>query len=116
MLISIYIVVWLWAITLNKIDINVEGSDVTIKVGDIFKQSGLKVIAFNEYFDTQVDNRVISAKSLNGIFINDHLDITIPALDSHIESYDFDSGDILEENTERKSGVTAQNPLATTVF
>ena len=35
-LILIYLVIWVWSNNLNKIDINVEGSDVTIKVGDIF--------------------------------------------------------------------------------
>ncbi|WP_245192208.1 macro domain-containing protein [Salmonella enterica] len=28
---------------------------VTVKAGDLFRQDGFKVIAFNEYFDTQVD-------------------------------------------------------------
>ncbi|HCF5338362.1 TPA: hypothetical protein NIG57_006172, partial [Pseudomonas aeruginosa] len=51
-----YLVIWLWSNNLNSIDINVEGSDVAIKTGDIFQQPGLKAIAFNEYFDTQVDN------------------------------------------------------------
>ena len=45
-LVIIYILIWIWANTLNKIDIKVEGSDVTIKVGDIFQQKGLKAIAF----------------------------------------------------------------------
>ena len=52
-----YLVIWIWSNNLNSIDINVEGSDVTVKVGDIFQQSGLKAIAFNEYFDTQVETR-----------------------------------------------------------
>ena len=78
---------------LNKIEINVEGSDVTIQVGDIFQQSGLKAIAFNEYFDTQVDNKVIAEGSLNGIFIKEHLDVAVAALDAYIESYAFETGD-----------------------
>jgi hypothetical protein len=60
LLLLIYIAVWIWSNNLNKIDINVEGTDVTIKVGDIFLQPGLKAIAFNEYFDTQVDNKIIA--------------------------------------------------------
>lgn len=43
---------------------------VDVKVGDIFDQAALKIIAFNEYFDTPVDDVVISAKTLNGIYIN----------------------------------------------
>lgn len=32
----IYLAIWVWSNNLNKIDITVEGSEVTIKVGDIF--------------------------------------------------------------------------------
>lgn len=59
----IYLVIWLRSNNLNSIDINVEGSDVAIKTGDIFQQPGLKAIAFNEYFDTQVDNKIIGETS-----------------------------------------------------
>ncbi len=104
LLVLIYLGIWIWSNRLNKIDINVEGSDVTIKVGDIFQQPGLKVIAFNEYFDTQVDNQIISEHSLNGIFIKNYLDVPVSALDQHIENYAFDSSEILEKNLARKQG------------
>lgn len=48
------------------------GTDVIVKFGNIFEQEGCKVIAFNEYFDTLVDNNIISEKSLNGAFINQY--------------------------------------------
>ena len=99
-----YMVIWGWANNLNSVDINIEGSHVTVKVGDIFRQSGLKAIAFNEYFDTQVDNKVISESSLNGIFIKKHLDIPASELDTHIESYPFDCKEVLERNDDRKQG------------
>lgn len=47
---------------------------VKIKQQDIFTHSGLKVIPFNEYFDTQVDDVVIAHNTLNGIFIDSHVD------------------------------------------
>ena len=62
-----YLMIWLRSNSLNSININVEGSDVAIKTGDIFQQPGLKAIAFNEYFDTLVDNKVIGDTSLNGV-------------------------------------------------
>lgn len=40
-----------------------------IEQGDIFEQDGLKVIAFNEFFDTEVSDRLISDKTLNGIYL-----------------------------------------------
>lgn len=99
-----YILVWIRSNTLNHIDINIEGSGVTVKVGDIFQQPGLKVIAFNEYFDTQVDNKIISDQSLNGIFINKHLGVSALKLDSLIEGNPFEVGDILEKNENRPQG------------
>lgn len=104
LLVLIYLVIWIWSNRLNSVDINVEGSDVTIKVGDIFQQPGLKVIAFNEYFDTQVDNQIISEHSLNGIFIKKYLGVPVSVLDQHIENYAFDSSEILENNSARKLG------------
>ena len=44
----------------------IRGVQFEIKQGDIFASSGWKVIPFNEYFDTQADNLVISESSLNG--------------------------------------------------
>lgn len=100
----VYVGIWVWANRLTKIDINIEGSDVTIKAGDIFQEPGFKVIAFNEYFDTQVDNKIISEKSLNGIFIDHHLDISAKELDKHIEDYEFEKDEIIGTNESRSQG------------
>ena len=48
--------------------------DVEIKVGNLFDFDGVKVIPFDEYFDTVVDDRVISKNSLNGIFLERYVD------------------------------------------
>ncbi len=108
-----YLVIWAWADNLNLIDIKVEGSDVTIKVGDIFCESGLKVIAFNEYFDTQVDNKLIAEESLNGVFIKEHLDIPPAELDHHIKHYAFECDEILDANVARTSGNTTRYQIGT---
>ena len=100
----IYLVIWYWSNHLNSININVEDSTVAIKVGDIFEQPGLKAIAFNEYFDTQVDNKIISEQSLNGIFIKKHLGASVSDLDDYIEKYSFDSSEVLGENSARPQG------------
>ena len=47
-------------------------TDVEVKVGDLFELDGVKVIPFDEYFDMDVDDKVISRSSLNGIFIERH--------------------------------------------
>lgn len=113
LLAAIYVAIWVWSNNLNKIDIKVEGSDVTIKVGDIFQQPSLKAIAFNEYFDTQVDNRIVAESSLNGIFIKDYLDVPVANLDRYIESYDFECGEIIESDPNRKLGKKVRYQIGT---
>lgn len=104
LLVLIYLAIWLWSNNLNKIDINIEGSEVTIKVGDIFSESGFKAIAFNEYFDTIVDNKIISENSLNGIFVKKYFGDQVSELDSHIDNYPFDESEKRDLNTERVVG------------
>ncbi len=113
LLIMVYLVILAWANNLNKIDINIEGSEVTIKVGDIFLQPGLKAIAFNEYFDTVVDNKIIAESSLNGIFIQKYLGEPISNLDRHIENYSFESSEKLEINSDRKLGKRVRHQIGT---
>lgn len=103
-LIIIYILIWIYSNKLKSIDLSVEGSTVTIKTGDIFSEPGFKVIAFNEYFDTQVDDRIIAHRSLNGLFITGHLSGSLEELDRHISEYQFAREDILEPNVGRLSG------------
>ena len=52
----------------------INGKTIEIKVSDIFQESGLKVIPFNEKFDTQVDDIIISHESLNGQMIDSYVD------------------------------------------
>ncbi len=103
-LVIYYILIWYKSNNLDKIEIEIESSKVCIKSGDIFKQPGLKAIAFNEYYDTQVDDKIISNKSLNGIFIKQHLLCKVEDLEQYISSYDFDTDEILDFNESRKSG------------
>jgi hypothetical protein len=104
LLIIIYFVIWMRSNNLEEVDLNIEGSTVTVKAGDIFEQSGFKAIAFNEYFDTQVDDKVISRQSLNGIFVNRVFPGSPVKLDEYLEKYNFDDDEFLEENTLRRSG------------
>lgn len=52
----------------------INGKPVHIKVGDIFSESGLKVIPFNERFDTQVDDIIVAHNTLNGKMIDNYLE------------------------------------------
>lgn len=103
-LIIFYLIMWASANMLQAVELNIEGSLVTVKVGDIFKERGWKVISFNEYFDTVVDNKMISEHSLNGIFINQHLSMSRTQLDAHISSYSFEEDERSTVNAERPAG------------
>lgn len=56
---------------LKEMSLNIDGSEIEIKEGDIFSypRNVYKVIAFNEYFDTCVDDKIISSHSLNGQYL-----------------------------------------------
>lgn len=84
--------------------LNVGDNDVIIKEADIFTQKGLRLIPFNERFDTTVDNKVIAHNSLNGVFIDYHIDGDIESLKRCIE------------NAPDVEGMSAQNKEGNKVF
>lgn len=108
-----YVFLWRRASNLKDIDLDIESTTISIVTGDLFKQDGLKAIPFNEYFDTQVDDEVISKASLNGIFIKDILLGEVEQLDSHILSYKFREENILEKNTTRIAGKNQKYQIGT---
>lgn len=65
-IISIYLGVYFYHKHRKKVKLKINNTIVNIFFGDIFKMKGFKVIAFNEYFDTLVDEDIITSKSLNG--------------------------------------------------
>lgn len=109
----IYFYIWFQANHLKSIKLDIEGSTVIIKTGDIFSETGLKVIAFNEYFDTQVDNNIISSNSLNGIFIQKYLSCSVEELDIHITKCPHAKKHITDLNNERNDGKKQKYELGT---
>ncbi len=79
-ILTTFLTIWLitavlkYATTYKSITININNTPITIKQGDLFSSNDWKVIPFNEYFDTQVDDIVIAHNSLNGILIDHHID------------------------------------------
>jgi hypothetical protein len=108
----IYIILWVKANSLNKVRLKINNSVVDIKIGDIFKENDFKVIAFNEYFDTLVDNKVISDRTLNGIYINKLVD-DLDALNKSIDSDEHCNEKIIEINDNRKCGKKKKYRLGT---
>lgn len=111
----IYIFLWIRANRLRQIDIKIGITTVVIKSGDIFKEDGLKAIAFNEYFDTRVDDKIISKKSLNGQFILNHID-DVDKLNSDIESDDDLKNSIIGKGVKRKQGKTTKYKLGSSIL
>lgn len=112
-LVLYYTFLWWKANNLNNVDLKIENTTISIVTGDLFEQDGLKAIAFNEYFDTKVDDKIISKKSLNGIFIKRFFPSTVEALDAHISNYEFREENILEKNTTRIAGKKQKYQIGT---
>lgn len=85
-----------------------------VKFGDIFSETGLKTIAFNEYFDTVVDEKIISSNTINGKFLNDNV-VDIAQLDRIIESDVECKKNIISVNDIRPRGKKAKYKLGTAV-
>ena len=68
----------------DNIKLQVRGIPITIKSGDIFTQKGLKIIPFNEHYDTLLDGKTITRNTLNGIFLEKYAG-DIQALNQVIE-------------------------------
>ncbi|MFS4429664.1 macro domain-containing protein [Chryseobacterium sp. S90] len=102
-LILIYLIIWCKANKLTDINIDIDGSTVNIKCGDLFSEPGLKTIPFNEFFDTIVDDKIISNSSLNGIFINRFFQNKIADLDNFLIN-NSDNSDIVDSQYRRASG------------
>lgn len=114
-LILIYIFLWLRANYLTNVKIDIDGSTVNIKSGDLFLEEGFKVIPFNEYFDTKVNEEIIASSSLNGIFLKNYLPNNILELDNFIIDK-TDSEDVLSDNNSRKSGGKLVKFKLSTIF
>ncbi|MCC2252161.1 DUF6430 domain-containing protein [Virgibacillus sp. AGTR] len=90
---------------LKEINLIIDGSEIVIKAGDIFTfpRNIYKVIAFNEFFDTTVDDNIISRSSLNGQYLNKFYTNTSD-LDERIIQDTRMTFKIVEKNVERPLG------------
>lgn len=113
LLVAVYVRVWYKWNNLTHLRLHIEGSQVHVKAGDIFRQPGLRVIAFNEYFDTLVDDRIISKQSLNGVFIKEYLDVNVATFDEQISKYPFDEANVISRSVERAPGKRIQYKIGT---
>ena len=110
--ISIYIGLYIWAVNKTHISIKINNTSVEIKRGDIlsYRHDALKVITFNEYFDTVTDNVLVAEKTLNGAFIKKfYSGSTLKSLDDTISNSLAGQG----KTTKRAMGKREQYRLGT---
>lgn len=100
---SAFICHWLRVSNRKNAIIKVGRMRVSVGVGDIWKADGLKVIAWNEFFDTQVDDKIIARRSLHGRYITNY-ESDIIALDDEIARDPRLLGKIAEECVRRPLG------------
>ncbi len=83
---------------------------VTLLFGDLFEQSGHKVIAVNEFFDGEVGD-IIARRSVHGQFI---VDVLGGQADGFYELINPDLADVPSEKVERAQGRKKKYPIGTT--
>jgi hypothetical protein len=86
-LIITYLFIYGYYDNLKSINLKINNTNLEIKFGDIFNEKdAVKVIPFNEYFDTDVDPEkgIISKNTLNGKFIEQNFDNNSADLDHMI--------------------------------
>lgn len=112
-----------WLLTRRKDSLKLKLSNtltVNVKAGDLFDfASGTNyvVIPVNEYFDTEVNTKIVSPSSLHGQFINKHFEYNHPVLHEQIESYLTKNKveNIEVSNRPNEGGYNKKYPLGTCV-
>ena len=99
----------------KEIKLKIGKADIAVKVDDIFNETGLKVIPVNEYFDTQVDDKIIAHNTLHGMFVDDFIKrFSKKELDSKIDK-ELRTENYKLEN-ERKNGKKRKYSIGTTII
>ena len=113
-LVLLYVLVWISSNKINKLTLNINNSKIDIKYGNLFEEEGKKVITFNEYFDTCVDDNIINKKSINGQFILDKIN-NISDLDEYISTELNKRSKKFKVNSKRTEGKKNKFELGTTI-
>ncbi|WP_045137376.1 macro domain-containing protein [Lacticaseibacillus paracasei] len=113
--------------SLSQVTLTIDDSDITIMEGNIFSKEiyydpdVIKVFAFNEYFDTIVDNEIISKKSLNGQFIKEKVSNVSElnqriATDANLEKYIVGTNDKRSRGNKTKYQLGSIFKYSDTIF
>ncbi len=99
----------------NSISLSSRTYDTKIEVifGDIFKQQGYLGIAVNDFFDSIVDDRHVSSRSLHGLMLQRYWPGNVGDWDQQI---DADLSEVSRWVEQRTSGKGKRYPIGTTAF
>ncbi len=110
--IIVYLIMYESACRQDEREIKIGNTRIYLKFGDLFNESGNKVIACNEYFDSIVDDKLISSKTLHGKVMKEYIK-DISDFDKQLDN-DIDcKNKIIERNCKRNSGKTNKYELGT---
>ena len=111
-----------WALR-SSIDINLNGEKkIIIKSGNLFDQKDIIVIPVNRYFDTEVNDEIISPRSIHGQFVEKYYPYNIDELDRKIDEelkdkkYDIDGNRPSGKKKKYPFGTMAEIKLADKTF
>lgn len=107
-----YIICIIYSNSIKRKNLKIGNTKFIVKFGDLFLESGLKVIPFNEFFDTQVDENLISKNSLNGKVLTEKIK-DIKSLDKYILQNPDCKKNIKNNNVKRIKGKNIQYNLGT---
>ena len=108
---ALYALITVWP--KNKIKLKLtEKVKAEVFFGDLFSAKEIIVIPVNEYFDTIVDDKIISSKTLHGIFVKTYFGGNEADLKKQI-SNSLNSVEYVEVNSGRSAGNKKRYPLGT---
>jgi hypothetical protein len=114
LLVLLYVGIWINSNVRQSIHLKINNSEVEVKFGDLFSEKAdLKAIAFNEYFDTLVDDKIIAKASLNGIFIDRFYQGKVDELDRVISTDTHLLEMVVGESIDRPVGKKTKYKLGT---
>lgn len=102
-LVILFLIEWIKANRVKHVTLKINNSDVVIEEGNIFKSDGYRIIPFNEYFDTQVDDELISWQTINGKYVVEHV-ASIEEIDRLIENDQHAKSCVVGETADRALG------------
>lgn len=115
-LLCVYIFFWYRANCVKEAHLTINQTSVNVVIGDIFasKSGELNVIAFNDFFDTVADDRIISKSSLHGQYLERNKD-KIEEIDRKIAADKILGRSAIELDEKRENGKKVRYKLGSVV-